>query len=460
MIDLIIKINYIAGKFSERQINRIKNKEKKLNLLQKLSDFYSKQYAGILHSHFIEAELIKLSSEIKINQNITFEDNHILHVATMVGADGGHTRIILNWIKNQPNKQHSLLINNPCSVPDWLNQAVTASGGSIVTSDSIGYLKKALFLKEQSLKYENIVLHVHTNDMLPLLAYGTNFSRPVALFNHADHTFWLGSAIADMVYDLNTYSADITHRLRKAQNNTALPIVIDEHISSRLPKSELRAKHGLPQDKRILVSMASKHKFLGQSDVFFKTVPRLVDDSTIMVLMGPQNKKKFKRLAKRTKGRVIPLGYQDKDTADEILKLSDVYIDSFPISSFTSMLQAIRSDIPVITTFPYELPDCLLENRTQDLGIINELTLEEIHKQFLKPAKEKLPMHFGNQWKETLEQTKMNSLHQTKLSEEIFSPHPYIQFVYSTSIKHWQWFRRTLNLVLVSTIPFLSKSTH
>ena len=64
MIDLIIKINYIAGKFAERRINRVKNKQTKLNLLQKLSDFYSKQYAGILHSHFIEAELIKLSNEI------------------------------------------------------------------------------------------------------------------------------------------------------------------------------------------------------------------------------------------------------------------------------------------------------------------------------------------------------------------------------------------------------------
>ena len=458
MIDIIIKINYIAGKFSERRIHRIKNQQKKLNLLQKLSDFYSKQYAGILHSHFIEAELIKLSNEIKTFQIVEFEDNHILHVATKVGADGGHTRIILNWIKNQPNKKHSLLINTQCTIPDWLSQAVISSGGEIVTNESHGYMQKALFLKEHSLKHESIVLHVHTNDMLPLLAYGTNFSRPVALFNHADHTFWLGSAIADMVYDLNTYSADITHRLRKAQNNTALPIVIDESISSRLQKKELRTKHGLPQDKRILVSMASKHKFLGQSNVFFKKAISLVDESTILVLMGPQNKKKFKRLANKAKGKIIPLGYQDKDTADEILKLSDVYIDSFPISSFTSMLQAIRSDLPVITTFPYELPDCLLENRTQSLDIINKLTMEEIHHQYLKPAKKMLPMHFGNQWKETLEQTKMNSTHQTKLSDEVFFTHPYIQFVYSTSIKHWQWFRRTLNLVVTSAIPFLLKS--
>lgn len=458
MIDLIIKINYIAGKFAERRISNVKNKQTKLNLLQKLSDFYSKQYAGILHSHFIEAELIKLSNEIKTPQIIEFEDNHILHVATMVGADGGHTRIILNWIKNQPNKKHSLLINTQCAIPDWLSQAVISSGGDIVINEPHNYMQKARFLKEHSLKHESIVLHVHTNDMLPLLAYGTNFSRPVALFNHADHTFWLGSAIADMVYDLNTYSADITHRLRKAQNNTALPIVIDENISSRLSKSELRTKHGFPQDKRILVSMASKHKFLGQSDRFFKTAKSLVNDSTILVLMGPPNKKKFKRLSKQTNGRVIPLGYKDKDTADEILKLSDIYIDSFPISSFTSMLQAIRADIPVVTTFPYELPDCLLENRTQSLDIINKLTKEEIHHRYLIPVKEKLTMHFGNQWKKTLEQSKMSSTHQTKLNEEFFSPHPYIQFVYSTSIKRWQWIRRTINLVLVSSFPFLSKS--
>ncbi|WP_250656601.1 hypothetical protein [Alkalimarinus coralli] len=458
MIDLIIKINYVAGKFAERQIDRVKNRHTKLNLLQKLSDFYSKQYAGILHSHFIESELIKLSNDAKTPQKVTVEDDHILHVATMVAADGGHTRIILNWIKNQPNKKHSLLINTPCTVPSWLISAIEDSNGGIIVNDKQGYLEKASYLKSHSLKYEKVILHVHTNDMLPLLAYGADFPRPVALFNHADHTFWLGSAIADMVFDLNTYSANITHRLRKAQNNAPLPIVIDEDVGTTLSKRELRTKHNLPQDKRILVSMASKHKFLGQSNIFFKTAPYLLNDSTIFILMGPQNKKKFKRLYKSTNGKVIPLGYQDKDSADEILKASDIYIDSYPVSSFTSMLQAIRSGVPVITSFPHALPDSLVENRVTDLTIINKLTATEIEERFLTPAKIKLPMHFGSQWKETLENSAPLTGHNTILAEEVFQPHPYIQFVYSTSIKHWQWFRRVINLVLACTFPFLSKS--
>jgi len=459
MIDRIIKINYIVGKFAERRIARIKNQHTKLNMLQKLSDFYSKQYAGILHSYFIEAELIKLSTEIKAANNVEVKKNHILHVATMVGAYGGHTRDILNWVKNQPNKKHSLLLNTHCTVPVWLSNAVNDSDGKVVINDKQGYIPKALFLKSNSLAYESIVLHVHTNDILPILAYGTNFPRPVALFNHADHTFWLGSAITDKVYDLNTYSANITHKFRGIRSNTALPIVIDESRENIHSKSELRAKYGLPQDKRILVSMASKHKFLGQSNKFFKTIPALLNDSTIMLLMGPKNKKQFKRLAKNSSGKVIPMGYQDIGKADDILRLSDIYIDSFPMSSFTSMLQAIREGLPVITTFPYELPDCLLENRVPDLRIINDLTQVEIENLFLIPAKKKLSMHFGKQWRATLEQNTLDKQHQVKLTQESFTPHPYIQFVYSISIKHWQWVKKTVNLVLISSLPFLSKST-
>ena len=457
MIDQIIKINYIVGKFAERRIAKVKHQQTKLKLLQKLSDFYSKQYAGILHSSFIEAELIKLSSEIKTTNTVATDKDHTLHVATMVGADGGHTRIILNWIKNQTTKKHSLLINTQCTVPEWLNKAVTESGGQVILNEQQGYIPKALFLKTHSLAYESIVLHVHTNDMLPLLAYGSNFTKPVALFNHADHTFWLGSAITDMVYDLNSYSADITRKLRGVRSNTPLPIVIDEGRERDYSKSELRDKYGIPQDKRVLVSMASKHKFLGQSNIFFKTIPALLDDSTIMLLMGPQNKKQFKQLAKITAGKVIPMGYQDKDTADDLLRLSDIYIDSFPVSSFTSMLQAVRAGIPVVTNFQYELPDSLLENRVSDLTNINTLSQNEIRNQFLLPAKEKLSMHFGKQWQVTLEQNKLDTLHKVEISPESFTPHPYIQFVYSASIKHWQWFRRVLNMILLSSRPFLSK---
>ena len=47
--------------------------------------------------------------------------------------------------------------------------------------------------------YDLIMLHIHPNDVLPVYALSAGYyGPPVALFDHSDHTFWIGSSIVDV----------------------------------------------------------------------------------------------------------------------------------------------------------------------------------------------------------------------------------------------------------------------
>jgi hypothetical protein len=47
--------------------------------------------------------------------------------------------------------------------------------------------------------FDLIMLHMHAQDVLPVYALSAGYyGPPVALFDHSDHTFWIGSSIVDV----------------------------------------------------------------------------------------------------------------------------------------------------------------------------------------------------------------------------------------------------------------------
>ena len=47
--------------------------------------------------------------------------------------------------------------------------------------------------------FDLIMLHIHAQDVLPVYALSAGYyGPPVALFDHSDHTFWIGSSIVDV----------------------------------------------------------------------------------------------------------------------------------------------------------------------------------------------------------------------------------------------------------------------
>ena len=71
-------------------------------------------------------------------------------------------------------------------------------------------------------------MHTHPHDPSALIAFGTpDFKRPIILFNHADHIFWLGLSVADYVADLNSGGNKITSINRGAKNSFILSVKLN-----------------------------------------------------------------------------------------------------------------------------------------------------------------------------------------------------------------------------------------
>src|SRR5262249_15187363 len=91
----------------------------------------------------------------------------VLHVASAVYPTGGHSRLILNWIRNDDNSHHSLVLTrqHPNPVPDWLTREVLRSGGHLeVLPNSLTGLEKAASIRLIARQgFDLVVLHHHPN---------------------------------------------------------------------------------------------------------------------------------------------------------------------------------------------------------------------------------------------------------------------------------------------------------
>ena len=86
-----------------------------------------------------------------------------------------------------------------------------------------------------------IILHIHCEDVIPVLAFADESGLPPVLFlNHADHLFWLGTSVADLVLNLRDAATDITISRRgvEADRNFLLPTIVaaDDADCNRAPR--------------------------------------------------------------------------------------------------------------------------------------------------------------------------------------------------------------------------------
>src|SRR5262249_27513816 len=100
----------------------------------------------------------------------------VLHVATSVHNVGGHTKLIANWISNDPGTCHSLVITGGSSsqredrIPRWLRGAVSDNGGRLIVLPPGGLSSKALSLRAVAQQdVDVVILHHHPDDVVPVV---------------------------------------------------------------------------------------------------------------------------------------------------------------------------------------------------------------------------------------------------------------------------------------------------
>lgn len=287
---------------------------------------------------------------------------HVLHVLTAAYDIGGHTRLLWRWIERDPGRTHSVVFTHQRNLtpPHPLRRSVEHSGGHLYRLDArpSGLLEKAGRLADLARHVDLVVLHTHPYDVIPLLAFAPDDDSgttdvPVVLLNQADHVFWLSRSVSRLVIDFRHSGSKLgaSRRGVPAANTALLPLPL-QLPQRTLSRAEAKARLGLAEHEKVIFSVALPYKYTALGELDFAHIFGEfagIHDVTVLVV-GPERDARWGLAEDTSGGRVRALGRR----ADLSLfhQAADVYVDSFPFGSATSLLEAGSYGVPVLTFNP------------------------------------------------------------------------------------------------------------
>ena len=256
----------------------------------------------------------------------------------------------------------------------------------------------------------------------------TNFKRPVLFFNHLDHVFWIGTAISDLVINLRTTAVEQSIKYRSVQKNIFLPLPIkNQGLNSKKKIASLKNKLKISEDSRVVVTLASSEKYTpikGYDFVkdFIEILKKHKD--LHLIAIGPSPAEKRWMVAQEITGnRMNAIGRIPHEELSDYLSLADFAIDSYPMPSFTALLDAASCGIPCVSLVtPFGSMDCV--QKSNSLCLNKEMLYDQITKTFDSRIENNLfqkvkEYHFKEPFLNYLDKLKKESPNYHELTDEI-----------------------------------------
>ena len=313
---------------------------------------------GLLNDPELERMVVDTAGEGAAPASVRTDqrDDRVLHVLSEAYGTGGHTRLAWRWIERDTRRGDVALTNQQGDVPEALRAAVARSGGRLhdLRASAPALTDRTVQLRRLMDDADVVVLHVHPYDAVALAASALPGARPpVMVENHADHTFWLGLGAADVLSDYRDRNHQFSRVMRGVPVHRLglLPLPIDEHPATPAP-SDLRERLGVRDGDVLAVTVASEMKI---SPLWGRGLDGLLTDvlpghpRLKVVLVGPQPHGRWAALAARHPGRVLAVGSVSDPEA--FLAVADLYLNSYPVPSATSVLEAAASGLPVLSLY-------------------------------------------------------------------------------------------------------------
>ena len=290
-------------------------------------------------------------NDIPLNSCEAFSKRRVLHVISISYQIGGHTRAVERMISN--SSDHSVgsvvITNHEGVVPEWLKESIQASGGwlKILDRDST-LLSRAITLRSITKIWADLViLHIHPNDPVANLAYSCGTDTPVVFFNHADHVFWYGATISDTVAQIRPAGKILSESRRGVINSLYLPIPLE--LSVKKDIQDAKTKLGFCENDTVLFSVASAYKYKNIGPISFLAIHEKIIqkyDNVKLLVVGPENSGVWREYHDKTGGKITAVGRQND--ISQYYACADIYVDSYPFASLTSLLEAGLHGKPAI----------------------------------------------------------------------------------------------------------------
>jgi len=288
------------------------------------------------------------------------EPQRILHVLTEAYELFGHTKLCRKWIEvDSGSLRHDVvLLAQYVDVPENLRRTVESKGGKLTRMDStLPILERARRLREMAFAGADVVvLHVHPHDLLPNVAFGIEGGPPVIYVNHADHEFWVGGAVADLVLDIRESGQEWTRWHRDIPRTRILPVPLEEDPLLQKGAEEIAAlrretrdRFGIGRDEQVFLTIGSARKyepmrgmsFLEAAEAILNRCPK-----ARMIAVGPKPVGEWQAVSQRTGGRLMPVGNQSK--LGRFHAAADVYMEGMPAGSLTALLEVCLAGVPCV----------------------------------------------------------------------------------------------------------------
>ncbi len=333
--------------------------ERAMALVFEVAKFASLNGVGLLASSGLEARLRTIAERLEAKSDSCDSRGGTLLVATELYPVGGHTKVLerlAGMLKDKGRVSVVLTASGNGYLPDAIRGIAAACGGEAVFLDCDSRLERAARLRTIAAGYDRVLLMVHPEDAISVVAFGTErFRKPVFYYNHANHTFWLGVSIADKVLDVNKWGADLCCRLRGVdpKNVESIGIPALSSCVGRTDGREMRRELGIGEGEKLVMAAGSQRKFrnFGRwrfGDFISDVLSR--NPSADFLVVGaessayPEWQSVFSRFGRRIK--LMPAMQHERLL--RCFAASDVVVDSFPMSGWTSMMDAVRQNVATV----------------------------------------------------------------------------------------------------------------
>ncbi len=330
-------------------------------------------HCGFFVSFELEQLLLKIGRQAIASDSYPSKDSiftgtakNILHVSTHLSNIGGISRLMRRWIQQDTERSHSVALTRqaPNEVPEDLSNVVSSTQGRVygLNDRSGGIISRAKRLRECAAAADIVVLHTWEYDVVPTIAFANKEQSPPIIYtNNGDHWFWLGVAISDAVANLRESGMHLSLERRgiEAKRNLVLPTIL-EPACRELSRSQAKQQLGIDPHSVMLLSIARSVKFrtvdgVSFADAHVELLKRY--KQAILVVIGAGNiNEDWSTAIEQSQGRILVLG-ETKDTA-AYYQAADIYVDSFPFVSITSILEAGSYGVPAVSRYPYPSDSC------------------------------------------------------------------------------------------------------
>lgn len=281
--------------------------------------------------------------------------NSVLHVVTTAYQGGGHTRLLWRWMCQDDTRVHNVVLTGQgiYPIPPSLVEAASAAGGTVKDLDKTygSPVSRARVVRGLAQSADLIVLHTHPHDVVPLIALGERMtSAPIVLMNHSEHVFWLGASISDVVAHIREGSVATSQQRRGIPPERCVilpvPLVTPKRTLSR---AEAKRKLGIDESTVVLLTVAGGYKYQNQKGTNFVNalIPVLQKhQNALLMAVGPTHDGDWAAGSQATQGRIKAVGHQPELSV--FYEAADIYLDSFPLGSLTSLLEAGCHEVPLL----------------------------------------------------------------------------------------------------------------